>query len=93
MTKLFFLKTTTLIKNIIDSPHFECGAIEDTQHFLLNCNLFQNLRDDIFNIVTTYCQPTSNVLLYGNANLSEEENKPFFCSSRFQLEDEPFLIS
>ena len=75
-------------KNIIHDPHCECGEIEDTEHYLLNCNIFQNLREELLNTVTTYCQPTLNVLLYGNANLSESENKTiFFCSSRIYLED------
>ena len=54
------------------------GEIEDTEHYLLNCNLFQNLREELLNTVTTYCQSTLNVLLYGIANLSESENKTIF---------------
>ena len=46
--------------------------MEDTKP---NCNLFQNLREEFLNTVTTYCQPTLNVLLYGDANLSDSENK------------------
>ena len=56
------------------------GEIEDTEHYLLNCNLFQNLREELLNTVTSYCQPTVNVLLYGEANLSEWENKTIFCA-------------
>ena len=87
------LKQHLFLINTIDGPLCECGAIEDTQHFLLNCNLFQNLRDDLLNIVTKYCQPTLNLLLYGNANLSEEEHKTiFFCRSRLNLKVKTFLI-
>ena len=43
-------------------------------------NKIQNLREELLNTVTTYCQPTLNVLLYGNANLSESENKTIFSA-------------
>ena len=45
-------------KNIINDPHCECGEIEDTEHYLLNCNFSQNLREELLNTVTTFCQPT-----------------------------------
>ena len=67
-------------KNIINDPYCECGEIEDTEHYLLNCNLYQNLSEELLNTVTTYCQPTLNVLLYGNANLSDSENKTIFSA-------------
>ena len=53
-----------------------CGEIEDTEHYLQNCNLFRNLREELLNTVTTYCQPTLN----GDANLSESENKTIFSA-------------
>ena len=65
-------------KKIINDPHCDCGEIEDTEHYLLNCNLFQNLREELLNTVITYCQPTLNVLLNENAYLSESEIKTIF---------------
>ena len=64
---------------IIEKHHLHCeyGAIVDTQHFLLNCNLLQNFARRTFNISTTFCQQPLNVLLRDNANFSEEENKTF----------------
>ena len=42
------------LKSHLDTVYYsECGAIEDTKHFLLNCNLFQNWRGDLPNIVRT----------------------------------------
>ena len=70
-------KLTFLVRIIHNS---ECGEIEDTEHYLLNCYHYQNLREELLNTVTTYCQPTLNVLLYGNANLSESENKTIFSA-------------
>ena len=34
-------------KNIIDNPQCECGAVEDTQHFFLRCNRFNDLRQEL----------------------------------------------
>ena len=44
----------------------------------IGTQIFQNLREELLNTVTTYCQLTFNVLLYGNANLSKSENKTIF---------------
>ena len=77
---MFFSTSKSILKNIINDPHCECGEIEDTEHYLQNRNIFQNLREELLNTVITYCQPTLNVLLYGNANLSESENKTIFSA-------------
>ena len=60
MTKLFFSTTKYIFKKITNDLHSECGEIEDTEHYLLNCYIFQNLREEPLNTVTTYCQPTLN---------------------------------
>ena len=84
----FSLYQNLFSKKHQNDPHCECGEIENTHHYLVNCDLFQNLREELLNTVTNYYQPTLNVLLYGNANLSESENKTiFFCSSRIYLKD------
>ena len=54
--------------------------LKTLNNYLLNCNLFQSLCEELLKTVTTYCQPTLNVLLYGNANLSESENKTIFSA-------------
>ena len=64
--------------------------MEDTEHYLLNCNLFQNLREELLNTVTTYCQPTLNVLLNGDANLSESEKKYISAVQEFILKTKRF---
>ena len=85
------LQQNLFSKNIINDPYCECGEIEDTEHYLLNCNLYQNLREVLLNTVTTYCQPTLNVLLYGNANLSDSENKTIFSAvQKFILKTKRF---
>ena len=62
-------------KKIVDNPLCECGAVEDTDHFFLGCNRYRNLREDLLNKISTFCPPTLDVILYGNANISVNENK------------------
>ena len=51
----------------------DCGDVEDTQHYLLACEQYRDLRQDLINIVSTICQPSLNILLYGNTDLSEND--------------------
>ena len=67
-------------KNIIDNPHCECGAVEDTQHFFLRCNLYRNLRQELLNKISTFCQPTLDVFLYGRSHIPVEENTQIFLA-------------
>ena len=81
-------------KNIIDSPLCICGAIEDTSHYLFVCTRYLDLRQDLINAVPAVCEPTLSVLLYGNTELSYEQNKEVFLSvqnyivksKRFQIQ-------
>ncbi|MCG8046167.1 MAG: reverse transcriptase domain-containing protein [Candidatus Thiodiazotropha endolucinida] len=74
-TKCSSLRQHLFSKNISDSPRCECGSVEDNHHFLLVCNKYTDLRRELFTIVSEKCQPTLNVLLYGDLSLSFEENK------------------
>ena len=67
-------------KNIIDNPVCECGEIENTSHFFLHCNLYGQLRHALLDRVSTYCQPTVNVFLYGNTDLTDVENAELFSA-------------
>ena len=68
------------LKNITDNPQCECGADEDTKHFFLTCYRFRNLRQELLNKISTFCQPTLDVILYGSTDLSVEENKLIFLA-------------
>ena len=67
-------------KNIIDSPLCICGAIEDTRHYLFVSTRYLDLRQELINAVSAMCEPTLNVLLYGNTEMSYEQNKEIFLS-------------
>ena len=67
-------------RNIIANPNCICGAIEDTSHFLLECNLFQNLRQEMVTTVSEIAPPTLNTLLFGNPDLRNEANESIFLA-------------
>ena len=81
-------------KNLIDNPLCICGSVEDTYHSLLTCNRFSNLRQALFNKVSTICRPTLNVLLNGNDELSMEQNKNIFLAvQNYLLKTKRFQIN
>ena len=81
-------------KNLIDNPLCICGSAEDTYHFLLTCNRFSNLRQELFNKVSTICRPTLNVFFYGNDELSMKQNKDIFLAvQNYLLNTKRFQIN
>ena len=67
-------------KNIVNSPSCSCGAIEDAHHFLFVCNLYTDLRRTIFQVVSVIKQPSLNLLLFGNQELANDQNKTVFTA-------------
>ena len=81
------------LKNIINDPLCECGAVEDTNHFFFICDRFRNLRHVLLNTISTFCQPTLEVILYGSTDISVEENKQIFLAvHEFILKTKRFFI-
>ena len=81
-------------KNIVESPLCVCGEAEDTKHFLFDCQHFQNVRHELLNKITTICQPTVNILLFGNEQLSEIENRQIFLAvHEFLIKSKRFDIA
>ena len=60
----------------------ECCKIENTP-FFLHCNLYGQLRHALLDRVSTYCQPTVNVSLYGNTDLLDVENAELFSAVEY----------
>ena len=80
-------------KTIIDSPTCTFCAAEDTYHHLFECNRFSNLRQELFNTVSMICQLTLNVLLFGNDELSMQQNSTIFLAvQNFVLKTKRFQI-
>ena len=61
--------------NIIECPRCICGSLEDIHHYLLVCYQYTNIRRELLTTVSGICNPTLNVLLYGDPSLSLEQNK------------------
>lgn len=67
-------------KNIVDNKFCNCGEIEDTNHYLFYCPQFARYRAIMMENVSRYCNPTQNVLLFGDATLSREANTTIFIT-------------
>ena len=81
-------------KNLTNSPLCACGSVEDTYHYLLVCNCFSNLRRDLLNTVSMICRPTIDVFLFGNDELSTEQNKNIFLAvQNFVLKTKRFQVN
>ena len=66
--------------HVIDNPACPCGYIrENNKHFLLECNLYNNERTDMFAALQNIgFEPNLNNLLYGNEQYSEQCNTQAF---------------
>ena len=80
-------------KIILDNPLCACGAIEDTNRFLLKCNRFSNQRQEMLDTVAHIHTPILNVLLYGSQELNEMQNQQIFTTvQNFILKSKHFEI-
>ena len=71
-TKCSSLNYYIFLRNLTDSPFCRCGSIENTEHFLLQCRLYQQSR------VTILCHVTLDVLLSGDSSFSLDINSKLF---------------
>ena len=74
-TKCSSLRHHLFSKDIIECPRCICGSVEDTHHYLLVYDQYANIRRELLTNVSGICNPTLNVLLYGDPSLSLEHNK------------------
>lgn len=65
-------------KNIVDSPLCYCGEIENCYHFFLSCHRYTNIRTELVNSISQYCNPTLHNILQGNQELPSDSNKSVF---------------
>ena len=69
-----------LSRNIVDSPLCQCGVNETTKHYLFICPLFSVQRQVLFDSVTFITNWSLKTLLFGDNNLTMEQNKTIFHS-------------
>ena len=72
------LNLDLFLKGITDSPLCRCGSIENSQHFFFHCPYYQQQRNALLNVVSTYHRPTLDLLLYGESSLSYDVNMLIF---------------
>ena len=65
-------------KNIIETPLCRCGEIESSYHFFFNCPFYTVIRHELFSTISSLCTPSLRVLLFGNDQLSLNENMFIF---------------
>ena len=67
---------------VTDSPQCLCGyESEDTVHFFTSCPLYNGPRAVLYNTITNLLPFTLKTVLYGNENLSLEENKSVYLAT------------
>lgn len=74
------------LKNMTDSPLCVCGVNEDTDHFLLRCCLYLDLRDILIRSIPTEIEITTPLLLFGDENLSYDTNIIIFSAVHNYIE-------
>ena len=68
------LNRDLFLKGITDSSMCRCGSIENSQHFFFHCPYYQQQRNALLNVVSTYHRPALDLLLYGESSLSYDVN-------------------
>ena len=68
---------------IVDSSECKCKyRYEDSQHYFMNCMLYDNIRHELFQNINKICKsreaPNVNLLLHGNADLPSKDNIEIF---------------
>ena len=67
--------------HVTPSPECACGApSESTLHYFFQCPLHILPRFALLNYITQYCQPNLDILLFGNVELSIEDNTAIFSA-------------
>ena len=77
-TKCSSLNYYIFLKNLTDSPFCRCGSIENTEHYLLQCRLYQQPRVEMLNSLSQLCHVTLDVLLSGDSSFSVDTNSKIF---------------
>ena len=67
-----------LSKNIVNNKFCTCGEIEDTKHYLLYCPQYAHYRATLMENISRYCNPTLNILLFGDPAFNREANTFIF---------------
>ena len=93
-TKCSSLNEHLFSKNIVDSSLCTCVSVEDTKHFILECPLYFNLRQEMLTVISEFCLPSLNVILFGNPDLTTHSNTRLLDAVQsFILKTKRFLVA
>ncbi len=68
--------------HISDTSQCDCGHnVEDAEHFFFQCNRFENQRLQLFTNTRQFHPISIYKLLFGNENLTDDENQNSFYRS------------
>ena len=81
------------INHLIENSSCSCGApVEDSYHFFFICPYYHRHRRVLISDVERFCTPTLEVLLYGSATCSPDDNLLILNSvQRYLLESGRFI--
>ena len=80
------LNSHLFFKNLVNSPNCSCGAIETTTHYLLYCPKYQIIRNELLeSLADIPLEITTNLLIFGSAELSEELNILIFKTTQMYI--------
>ena len=71
--QIYRLLTILFFKHNVYDPHCAHCEVEDCR-FLPECNLYQNIRNDMLTTVSRICVSALNSLLYGSTAVSVNDN-------------------
>ena len=66
------------MKNIKNSPHCHCGAVEDNKHFFFECPTYNDARAVLLNTIANIATPTIDIILSGDSSLNCAQNSIIF---------------
>ena len=93
-TKCSSLNEHLFSRNIVDSSLCTCGSVEDTKHYILECPLYSNLRQEMLTVISEFCLPSLNVILFGNPDLTTHSNTRIFDAVQsFILKTKRFVVN
>ena len=92
-TKCSSLKQHLFSKNMIQNPLCECGIVETTKQFLLECPRFTQARTVMINTLLPFCILSLNILLYRDDKLDFHQNKLIFLTIQHFISESKHFTS
>ena len=86
-TKCSSLNYDIYLKSLTESPLCRCGNIENSEHYLLQCRFYHQLRTEMLQYLHQICYVSLDVLLFGDSSLSIEVNNRIFLTGQKFIKD------